>query len=79
MFKGQLFQLKNRFCDDEGLIYTPDNKIAASKIENLWQKFCKEHDVDVDAFVEHLNSLNSLEENNPIYFERVFVEEILED
>jgi hypothetical protein len=81
MFKGQLFQLNDKYCDQIGLIFTPDTKIKENTVEDLWHEFCQSYEADADNFVTSLNqTLNNREDftkefPNGIFFERVFAAE----
>ena len=57
MFKGQLFQLLDKYSDPIGILYTENVKIKENKVEDLWQEFCNEFEPDADEFAARLNLL----------------------
>lgn len=80
-FKGQLFQLLDKYSDPIGIIYTSDVTIKENKVEDLWQEFCNEFEPDADGFAERLNTLLNYKKEfkkefpNGIFFERVYTAE----
>jgi hypothetical protein len=67
-FQGQLFQLLDGDSNEVGVIYTSDETISENFVEDIWQEYLNDYQIDVDNFVQFLNKKLSNDS-----FERVFL------